>query len=160
VSDVPMLGAVVDFDAPITTMPWGRSTYTIIRLPDAVADWRAAGVKRLTGTIDDVAVNLAITTAPVIDGAFVWAGASLLRRVEAEAGEVVRCSFGPADPDEVLVPEDVASALDEHDLLGTWEVLRSAQQRSMLYQVESARTDATRLRRIEALLRGLPGTRS
>jgi 4-hydroxy-3-methylbut-2-en-1-yl diphosphate synthase IspG/GcpE len=150
------MALAVEFEAPIVAMPWGRNTYTIIRLPDdAAAAWRSSGAKRVAGTIDGAPVNLAITTAPVMDGAFIWAGASLLRRLEAEAGDLVRCSLSPADPDEVLVPDDVEAALVERDLLRAWEAQRPAQRRALLYQVESARTEATRQRRLDALMRTL-----
>jgi Bacteriocin-protection, YdeI or OmpD-Associated/Domain of unknown function (DUF1905) len=145
--------APVRFDAVIEPMAWGRSTYTVIRLPaDAVAAWRSDGVKRVAGTIDGVEVDLAITTAPVIDDAFVWAGAALLRRIEAEAGEVVTVELQAADPDAVRVPTDLAAAIEAAGGVGRWEALTPAQRRRHVYGIESARTDATRSRRITALV--------
>jgi hypothetical protein len=145
--------APVRFDAVIEQMVWGRSTYTVIRLPaDAVRQWRADKVKRLAGTIDGVDVDLAITTAPVIDDAFVWAGASLLRRIEAEPGEVVSVVFAPADADEVRVPADITEAVDAAGATERWSSLPPGHRRRLVYNVESARTAATRARRIDALL--------
>jgi hypothetical protein len=115
-------------------------------------------VKRLAGAIDGVDVDLAITTAPVIDDAFVWAGSSLLRRMEAEPGEIVAVELGPADPDDVRVPEDIVEAIHAASLDARWEALRPSQQRRLVYGVESARTDATRSRRIAALLKDLGAT--
>jgi hypothetical protein len=144
----------VRFDAVIEPMVWGRSTYTVIRLPaDAVRQWRAGKVKRLAGTIDGVDVDLAITTAPVIDDAFVWAGASLLRRIEAEAGEVVRVVLAPTDADEVRVPDDITDAIEAAGANAPWNSLPPGHRRRLVYGVESARTAATRARRIDALLR-------
>jgi|GEM_PF-2855577 len=74
-------GTEWDFVGVVEPLAWGRSTYTVIRIPTALAAAaRDAGTRRIGGTMDDVRVNLAVTRAPVIDDPFVWAGRSLLRR--------------------------------------------------------------------------------
>jgi hypothetical protein len=149
---------IAEFDAHIESMVWGRSTYTIIRLPaDAVALWKTTKVKRVAGEIDGVPVDLAITTAPVIRDAFVWAGAALLRRLEAEPGELVHVRLGPTDPDSVVVPDDVASALAAAGLRSPWDSLSPGKRRGLLYRVDSARTEPTRQRRIRELCDAVPG---
>lgn len=77
----------------VDTVQRGRSRYTVIRVPEELAAAaRAAGTRRVAGVIDDVAVNAAINRAPVVDGPFLWAGATLLRRPRAEPGEPARCA--------------------------------------------------------------------
>jgi hypothetical protein len=141
------------FQAVIEPMPWGRATYTVIRIPAALAEeWSAAGVSRLCGTIDGVEVDLAITRAPVIDDAFLWAGKSLLRKVGATAGDVVDIELAPADPDEVTVPDDVAEALRDAGVEAAFAALTPGKRRGLLYRVDSAATAATRAKRIAALI--------
>jgi hypothetical protein len=141
------------FDAIIEAVVWGRSTYTLIRVPEELAEAaRDAGTRRVEGTIDAVPVNLAITRAPVVEQPFVWAGRSLLRRLGAEAGAVVDCRLRPVDDDEVLVPTDVAAALAGAGVLERWEGLPPADRRRRLYPIESAGRPGTRTKRIEALV--------
>jgi hypothetical protein len=146
------------FVAPIEPVVWGRSTYTVIRIPDHLVEAaRSAGTRRLEGTIDGLPVNLAVTRAPVVDDAFVWAGRSLLRRIGAEAGALVDCRLRPAHDDEVLVPTDVATRLADAGLGERWEGLTPADRRRRLYAIESAGRPETRARRIEALVAELAG---
>ncbi len=100
-----------EFDALVEPVHWGRSRYTVIRLPAAlVADAERQGTRRVAGDIDGTAVNLAVTTAPVVDGPFVYAGASVLRRIGVRAGDPVTCRLAPADPDDVPLADDVRDA--------------------------------------------------
>jgi hypothetical protein len=146
------------FDAIIEAVVWGRSTYTLIRIPEELVEAaRDAGTRRVEGTVDGVTVNLAITRAPVVDQPFVWAGRSLLRRVGAEAGAVVDCRLRPVDDDEVLLPPDVAAALAEAGVLERWEGLPPADRRRRLYPIASAGRPETRAKRIEALADELSG---
>ncbi|GAA4064441.1 YdeI/OmpD-associated family protein [Agromyces indicus] len=146
------------FVAPVEPVAWGRSTYTVIRIPEELADAaRDAGTRRLEGTIDGVPVNLAVTRAPVVDGPFVWAGRSLLRRLGAEAGAPVECRLRPAHDDDVPVPADVAAELAARGVLQRWEGLPPADRRRRLYPIESAARPETRVRRIRALVEELDG---
>lgn len=146
------------FSSTVEALQWGRNRYTVIRVPEELAAAaRAAGTRRLTGVIDDVPVNLAVNRAPVVDGPFLWAGASLLRRLEAEPGEPVRCELAPADPEVVDVPADVRQAVDDAGAGDAWEALTPATRRRRLYAVESAKKPETRARRITELVAGLLG---
>jgi hypothetical protein len=127
------------FEALIEPVQWGRSTYTVIRIPEVLADAaREAGTRRVEGTIDGADVNLAVTRAPVVDGPFLWAGRSLLRRIGVDAGAVVECRLRPAHEEDVLLPEDVAERLADAGVLQRWEGLPPADRRRRLYPVESA----------------------
>lgn len=155
-TDDGVLGAPLSFDALVEPLHWGRSRYTIVRVPDAlVRAARDAGTRRVAGEIEGEPVNLALTTAPLVDGAFVYAGASLLRRLRAAAGRPVTCRLAPVDPDLVPLPEDVEEALDRADLLDAWESLAPATRRRRLYAVDSVASTAGRARRIGELLRDL-----
>ncbi len=77
------------FEGRIEAVTWGRSVYTILKLPaDIAAALEAAGAKRVEGEIKEHAVNLALSRAPVVDGLFLWTGKSLLDRAEIDPGEV------------------------------------------------------------------------
>jgi hypothetical protein len=69
----------IEFEGYIEPVIWGRATYTTLRLPSDVADRLVAlGARRVEGEINDHPVNLALSRAPVVEGVFLWAGASLL----------------------------------------------------------------------------------
>lgn len=142
-----------EFTGLIEAVTWGRSVYTVIRIPPGLAaDAKSAGTRRIEGTIDDIAVNLAVTRAPVLEHPFVWAGRSLLRRLGADAGAVVECRLRPVDDDVVPVPPEVATRLADAGMLRRWESLPPAERRRRLYPIESAGRLETRTRRIDELI--------
>lgn len=148
--------AWVEFDAVVETVVWGRSTYTLLRLEDRLAEAaRAWGTRRVEGTVDGVEVNLGVNRADVLPDAFAYAGRPLLARLGVLPGDLVECRLRPADPDVVAVPEDVASALADAGLDGFFEALPAPRRRRLLQPVEDAVRPATRAARIEALLRDL-----
>lgn len=142
------------FEAAVEPLVWGRSTYTIIRLPERVV--AALGpARRVKGEINDFPVNLAVTRAPVVDGAFLWAGKSLLDRVGIAPGERLEVRLRPVSDDVVEVADDVLAALRGAKVLSKWKALSPGKQRGLLYQVDSAKTAATRTKRIGALVTSL-----
>ena len=142
-----------EFNAAIEPLIWGRTTYTILRLPADVGEALVTlGATRVEGDIEGVPVNLALITAAVVDGPFLWAGKSLLAKLKIEAGQPLQVRLRIADPDEVVVPEDIHKALVRAGLLAAWEQLTPGKRRSLLYPVESARTEPTRGKRIDVLL--------
>lgn len=149
-------GGAVTFDGTVERLRWGRSTYTVVRLPDPLV--RAAAelpTHRVAGTIEGASVNLSITRAPVFDGAFVYTGAAFLRTIATEAGEPVRCVLAPVDPDLVDVPADLEQALREADVWSVWQARRPGERRRDVAPVRSASRSATRARRIAALVQRL-----
>ena len=89
----------VEFDALVEVLPWGRNIYTIIRLEKALERAaKAAGTRRVEGTIDDVPVNVGVNRADVLPDAFMYAGRGLQRRVGARPGDVVSCRLAPRRP--------------------------------------------------------------
>lgn len=151
-----MTGDWVEFEGRIEPLLWGRATYTILPLPPRVAaELQSRGAKRVEGEINDHPVNLGLSRAPVVDGPFLWAGQSLLDRLGVEPGEVLEVRLRPAPDDRVDTPDDVAAALRAADMTATWEALTPGKRRGLLYQIATAKTAPTRLKRIAALIQTL-----
>lgn len=146
----------VTFESEVTPMEWGRATYTVIRVPDdAVAALGAT--RRVEGEIAEYPVNLALTRAPAIEGVFLWAGQSLLDRIGVAPGERVELRLRPAPDDRVDTPPEVEAALRGTGLLPAWGALTPGRRRGLLHKISTARTDATREKRIAALVVELSG---
>jgi hypothetical protein len=141
----------VTFDGRITPLGWGKSTYTILRLPADVV-LALGATKRVEGEINDHPVNLALTRAPVCPDVFLWAGQSLLDRIGIVPGEVVEVRLRPAPDTLVDVPGDVTLALRHGDAMAEWEALTPGKQRGLLYQISTAKTAATRDKRILSMI--------
>jgi uncharacterized protein YdeI (YjbR/CyaY-like superfamily) len=58
-----------------------------------------------------------------------------------------------APDDRVDVPDDVAHAL--HGVMAAWQALTPGKRRGLLYQVDTAKTAATRAKRIAGLVANL-----
>jgi hypothetical protein len=144
----------VTFEGMVETVDWGRATYTILRLPQTVAE-ALAGTRRVEGEIADHPVNLAITRAPVVDGPFLWTGQSLLDRVGMAPGERIEIRLRPAPDDRVDTPPDVVAALAAAGLTARWEALTPGKRRGLLYKIDTAKTAPTRSKRIAALIADL-----
>jgi Bacteriocin-protection, YdeI or OmpD-Associated/Domain of unknown function (DUF1905) len=148
----------VSFEGRVEAVEWGRATYTILRLPPAVADsLTVSGTRRVMGELNDHPVNLALTKAPIVDGVFLWAGRSLLDKAGIEPGELVEVRLRPASDANVDVPDDVVRALREAGATAEWIGLTPGKQRGLLYHIGTAKTLPTRLKRIAALVAQLSG---
>jgi hypothetical protein len=147
----------VEFDGLIELMPWGRNVYTILRLEATLeAAARAAGTRRVEGTLEEVSVNAGLNRADVVPQAFMYVGKGLQRRLGLRAGGVVHCRLRPADPDEVPIAEDVYRALADGGRLTAFERRTAPERRRLLQPIEEAAKADTRQRRTAALLRSLP----
>lgn len=141
----------VAFEGRVEPLTWGRATYTILRLPDAVV--LALGKpRRVEGEIAEHPVNLALSRAPVVEGVFLWAGQSLLDRLGIIPGEAVEVRLRPAPDDRVDLDPDVEAALRAGGVLARWESLTPGRRRGMLYHIATAKTDSTRRKRIVKLI--------
>jgi Bacteriocin-protection, YdeI or OmpD-Associated/Domain of unknown function (DUF1905) len=148
----------LSFDGRVEPLVWGKSTYTILRLPDdAAATLAAHGAKRVEGEVNDHPVSLALTRAPVVDGVFVWAGRSLLDQIGIEPGQTIEVRLRPAPDDAVDTPHDVDHALRAAGAAALWDALTPGKRRGLLYQIGTARTAPTRAKRIATLLTSLTG---
>lgn len=144
------------FEGEVEPVAWGRATYTILRLPDPVAEaLHAAGARRVEGEINEHPVNLALSRAPVVEGVFLWAGQSLLDRLGIAPGDRLEVRLRPSPDDRVETPPDVEAALLRAGYMAAWDALTPGKRRGLLYKVGTAKTDATRSKRIDALIEGL-----
>ncbi len=144
----------VAFEGAVEPVLWGKATYTVLRLPDeAVAALGSA--KRVEGEINEHWVNLALSRAPVVEGVFLWAGQSLLDRLGIAPGEPLEVRLRPAPDDQVDTPEDVAAALRAAGMTAVWEGMTAGKRRGMLYQISTAKTAPTRVKRIDAMIQSL-----
>ncbi|MGX5654011.1 YdeI/OmpD-associated family protein [Geodermatophilus nigrescens] len=146
------------FDGVLEPLPWGRNVYVVIRVPAALEEAaRAERTRRVEGRVDDVDVNLGLNRAEpaVLADAFVYVGPGLRRRLGLAPGDAAACRLRPADPDAVLVPDDVRAALADGGRLPAFERLTPGRRRQLLTPVENAAREATRAQRIAALLREL-----
>lgn len=147
----------VEFDALVEVLPWGRNDYTIIRLDRALEDAaKAAGTRRIEGTINEVPVNVGVNRADVLPDAFIYAGKALQRRLDVRPGDVVFCRLRPADPDDVPLADYVQRALAEADRLAAFLRKRPSERRRLLQPIEDAARLETRRQRIVALVGSLP----
>jgi hypothetical protein len=146
----------VCFEAAVEPLVWGRATFTILRLPPEVAQvLQEAGARRVEGEIAEHPVNLALSRAPEVDGVFLWAGKSLLDRLGAKPGERLEVRLRAAPPDAVDTPKDVEAALHRAGKTAAWQRLTPGKKRAALYQIDTAKTGATRAKRIAAIIEGL-----
>ncbi|OLR92612.1 hypothetical protein BJP25_21420 [Actinokineospora bangkokensis] len=153
------MGRWIEFDGLLDLFPWGRNIYTIVYLDDTLHEAvAAAATRRVEGHLDAVAVNLGVNKADVAPRPFLYVGAALQRKLDAGTGDIVTCRLRPADPDHVPVPADVEAALNAAGQYDTFTRRRPAQRRQLLQPIEDAALDATRLRRIQALVRALQST--
>lgn len=149
----------ISFEARVVPMDWGDSTYTVLPLPEEVAQALIArGAKRVEGEINDRPVNLALTKAPVIEGVFLWAGKTLLDACGIEPGQRIEVRLRPADPGHVEVPEDITLALRQADATGAWARLTPGRQRGLLHGVNTAKRAETRAKRIAKLITEIVAT--
>ena len=142
----------VCFDGVIEPMAWGRNTYTILRLPDAVIDALPKGTKRIEGEFGEFPINLALTKAPVIDAVFVYTGKTFLRDSGLVVGAPFEARVRAVDPDLVEMPEDVTAALPAAGRSADWAKLTPGQQRGKLHLVNTAKRADTRAKRIATLI--------
>ncbi|MEO0402674.1 MAG: YdeI/OmpD-associated family protein [Pseudomonadota bacterium] len=143
------------FDGVIEPMEWGKNTYTVLRLPDAVMAELPKGTKRIEGEFGDFPINLALTKAPVISGTFVYTGKTVLRDSGLEVGVPFDARVRAVDPNVVEVPDDVVAAIRAADRSAAWAALSPGQQRGRLHLVNTAKRADTRLKRITALIADL-----
>jgi hypothetical protein len=150
--DVP-----VRFSAVVEPMPWGRNVYTVVKVPDELATAaRRESTRRVEGSIAGCEVNVGLNRADVVPESFIYVGRGLQQRLGVHAGDLVECVLAPADPDEVLVPDDVRDALEAAGKRDLFESRPAPERRRLLVPVEGAARPATRERRIAALVASLP----
>jgi hypothetical protein len=107
---------------------------------------------RFIGEFEGVPMQGAWQSAPG-KGHYVMLSAQVLEQAERDVGDEATIAFTVVADDFVAVPDDVAAALERaRSANRAWKALSASQQRALLAQVESAKTAATRARRIERLV--------
>lgn len=144
----------VTFEGRVEPLTWGRSTYTILRLPEDAAQFLGK-TRRVEGEIAEHPVNLALSRAPVVEGVFLWTGQSLLDRIGIQPGEPIEVRLRPAPDDRVDLDPDIEAALLAGGILSAWESLTPGKRRGLLYQIATAKTEPTRQKRIRRLVEDL-----
>ena len=145
------------FEAPLELMPWGRNTYTVIKIPEELAvRARVASTRRVEGTVNGVPVNVGLNRSDVTPNTFVYVGRGLQQRLGVSAGDLVECVLTPADPDHVPVPADVLAALEDAGRRTPFERTSAPEKRRLLALIEGAVRPTPRARRISALVESLP----
>ena len=141
------------FEGRVEPMEWGKSVYTVLRLPpDITHVLEAEGAKRVEGEINDHPVNLALTKAPVFDGVFLWAGKSLLDEIGIAPGDALEVRLRKADPDIVEVDTDVLQAIRAAEATDNWNALTPGKRRGLLHTITTAKRAETRAKRIAEMI--------
>ncbi|MEM8536344.1 MAG: YdeI/OmpD-associated family protein [Pseudomonadota bacterium] len=152
-----MTDAYYAFEARVEPMEWGKSVYTVLRVPSEVAAALAAqNAKRVEGEINNHPVNLALTKAPVIDGVFLWAGKTLLDEIGISPGDLLDVRLRKADDSVVEVDTDVMLAIRQAGATDRWNALTPGKRRGLLHGVTTAKRAETRQKRIAKMIADLP----
>ena len=143
----------MSFVGRIEPIGWGKSTYTVLPIPDDIAlALKDEGAKRVEVELNDHPFNMALTKSPAISGTFVYAGKSVLQTAGISPGEEIEVRLRQADPDFVEVPSDVMLAIRAADLSAAWDALTPGKQRGLLHTVNTAKRAETRAKRISQLI--------
>ncbi|MDX2091428.1 MAG: YdeI/OmpD-associated family protein [Kofleriaceae bacterium] len=149
--------------------PSGRSlTYSVVFLEpeveaalfgsDTYAHLMRGGRLRFTGEVEDIPVQLAWQPARG-RGHYVMLSPALCKQLALRVGSEVTVRFDLEDPERVVVPDDIRRALSVRAAdAKRWAKLSPGKQRALIAFVESARTDATRHKRIADLFAPLART--
>ena len=146
------------FEAEIERFGVGKTRkiwYSVLMLPDALRRELPFGTYprlRVDGEIADVPVSNAFI--PTGDGRnYVIVGPEVRESAAVDVGDVVTMRFAVSDQDHVDVPEALDTALDaDRAAADAWSALTPGKRRALAQHVRSAKTDATRGRRVgEAL---------
>ena len=141
------------FDATVEPLEWGKSVYTILRLPDWVAeDLTNCKAKRVEGEINEYPVNLALTKAPPVSGLFLYTGKDLMTKANITPGDRFEVRLRPADPNRVDLPTDVQNALRSSGKTEIWNTLPPGKRRGLLHTIATAKRPETRAKRVGALM--------
>lgn len=143
------------FTAPLEKMN-AQMAFTYVEVPiDVEQEFGTKGRVRVQGTVNGVAVDRALM--PQKSGMHIIILGGDIRRAAKikHQGDRVQVVFWkhPA-PDQLDLPEELAETLDFlPEMKAAWDKLTPGMKRSMCYWVGSAKTEATRAKRVAELLR-------
>ena len=144
------------FEGQIVPMQWGKSTFTILPIPEDVnGALTEQNAKRVEIEINDTPLNLALTKAPVLDQTVVYTGKEVLKTLEVAPGELFDVRVRKADPNLVDEPADLVAALLQQEALSLWDGLTPGRKRGFLHHINAAKRPTTRSIRIDKLIADL-----
>lgn len=152
-----------EFEAPIERHAVGRGRtirYTVVWLPaDVLSALAVDGTPqlRIEGEIADIPVESALI--PAGGGRhYLMVSPAVLKSAGLALGDRVCVRFRRADPERVSVPPELAQALGrDRDADRRWHDLTAGRKRGLSHYVDSAKTPATRTRRVAAVLAAITG---
>ena len=144
------------FLAPVLVSAGGMTRHKL-RLPDEVAEpLRAAGVRRLVGTVDGAPFRLAMHRSR--EGfSFLALSRARVAELGLESGAIVAVEVSAdPEPDRVDLGAELAAALDgAPDARAVWDGLTPGTRRALAYHVTSAKRTETRRGRATDVVRRL-----
>jgi len=143
------------FTAPLERLKTDFTWYFVEFPHDVQQEFGTKGRVRMKGTINGIAVDRALM--PQKSGVHIIILGGDIRRAAKlkKVGEPVTVEIWlDPEPDRVEIPEELAETLDFiPEMKAAWDRLTPGMQRNMSYWVGSAKTTATRAKRIAELLR-------
>jgi hypothetical protein len=150
------------FDGRVSLLDFGRFSYSVIFLPDDVAEvlpLKENPRLRVRGEVDDYSFHGA--WMPSRGGWYLKLSQELLKKGSYAEGSWVYVRFRITGQDEVDVPEALEAALQGNSrALRVWEKQSPGKQRGLAYRVASAKTAATAAKRAGEVISELLGTKA
>jgi len=150
-----------EFEAPVEYHDVGsdKYAYTVIFVPEEIAaelPLKDHPRLRVSGEVSDYPVEASLT--PVRGRWYILLSKRILKALDASVGDCLEVRFKIADQDAVDVPEYLSNALESHPAeLALWNAATPGKRRGLAYRVASAKTEATREKRVDevfGILRG------
>ena len=136
-----------------------KYAYTVIFLPDELAadlPLKKYPRLRITGEVRDHQIEASLT--PVRGRWYILLSKKLLRAIEASVDDEVEVRFEVADQDTVEIPRALQDALMQNKKVrDLWERQTPGKRRGLAYRVASAKTAATREKRVAEVFAILKG---
>ncbi len=141
------------FTAPVSAFDSDDGRFLVhhyLPIPVAMAaDLRAQRMRRLKGTLNGHAFNLALHNRAGEEERFLLLSRATLRTLKARLGEAITVVCEPeANGAAVEIPEELLEVLAQEDAArARFETLTPGRRRSIAYYVGSAKTIDTRIKR-------------
>ncbi len=111
---------------------------------------------RVSGEVSDFPIEASLT--PMRGRWYILLSKKMLKAIDASVGDTVSVRFRIADQDAVEVPDFLEAALKRNATMKElWEQATSGKKRGLAYRVASAKTDATRQKRVDEIFGILRG---
>jgi hypothetical protein len=153
------------FRGPVEIHRMGDMRYRVVYLPEELETAVGVGGRgrvRMTGEVNEHPVALAWQPAVLPRGKryYLLLSARFCQDAGLRVGDHVDVRFNVADPEAVVLPEELAVGLAANRrVTRAWEALTPGKQRAVAAFVASARTSATREKRVLAMVDALAAGR-